>query len=150
MTPENKIIVKSVTSLDAVALQILNNYPGNRVFAFHGSMGAGKTTLIKSICNQLGAGAAVCSPTFTIINEYASTRGFNVYHFDFYRLKNAREAFDTGAADYLSGGSYCFIEWPEIAPEILPEDTIHISILPGNGENERIIYIGASMTVSAD
>ena len=150
MAADNEIIVQSVLALDEVASRILNTYPDSRVFAFHGSMGAVKTTLIKSLCKQLGVDATVSSPTFTIINEYVAEDGIYIYHFDFYRLKSAREAFDTGAADYLSGGGYCFIEWPEVAPEILPDGTIHISILPGSGESERLILIGHSIAASAD
>lgn len=146
----NRFFVQSADELDAVAGHLLVNYPVDRVFAFHGAMGAGKTTLIKIICQKLGADDSVCSPTFTIINEYLASEGRLLYHFDFYRLKNSREAFDTGASDILNSGSYCFVEWPEVAPGVLPADTIHISIRQGEQANERTIIFGDATPVLND
>lgn len=145
MSVVNEFFVRSPEELDAVASHLLASYPQGRVFAFHGAMGAGKTTLIKIICQRLGAGDSVCSPTFTIINEYLASEGALLYHFDFYRLKNSREAFDTGASDILNSGNYCFIEWPEVAPEVLPDDAIHVTILLGEQEMERRILLGEAL-----
>ncbi|MDR3143192.1 MAG: tRNA (adenosine(37)-N6)-threonylcarbamoyltransferase complex ATPase subunit type 1 TsaE [Tannerellaceae bacterium] len=104
--------------------------PGeNAVFAFHGNMGAGKTTFIKAICEELGVTDVINSPTFAIINEYRSeTSGEFIYHFDFYRINKRSEAEDLGAGDYFYSGALCFIEWPEKIEELLPEDAVHISI----------------------
>lgn len=95
-------------------------------------MGAGKTTFTTAICRRLGVGDAVCSPTFTIVNEYRSSSGEPVYHFDFYRINSAAEAVDTGFFDYVDSGCLCLIEWPENIEELLPEETlkVYISVNP--------------------
>lgn len=99
------------------------------VFAFYGKMGAGKTTFVKAICEELGVGDVVNSPTFAIVNEYDSTvLGGPIFHFDFYRIKRLEEAFDIGVDDYFYSGAPCFIEWPELIEDILPEDTVRITI----------------------
>jgi tRNA threonylcarbamoyladenosine biosynthesis protein TsaE len=101
----------------------------NTVFAFHGAMGAGKTTFIKAVCEELGVADVINSPTFAIINEYRSeTSGELIYHFDFYRINKQSEAEDLGAGDYFYSGALCFIEWPEKIEELLPEDVVHIAI----------------------
>lgn len=98
------------------------------VFAFRGKMGAGKTTLIKSICEALGVEDTVTSPTFAIVNEYETTEGRPIYHFDFYRIKKLSEAYDMGCEEYFYSGNPCFIEWPELIEEILPEETVDVTI----------------------
>ncbi|MDR0537030.1 MAG: tRNA (adenosine(37)-N6)-threonylcarbamoyltransferase complex ATPase subunit type 1 TsaE [Tannerellaceae bacterium] len=103
------------------------------VFAFHGEMGAGKTTFIKAVCEELGVTDVINSPTFAIINEYAGGGDDNIskrdiYHFDFYRLGEKQEAADLGVEDYFYSGALCFIEWPEIVEELLPENATHIYI----------------------
>lgn len=100
----------------------------SNIFAFYGKMGAGKTTFIKAICKVLGVSDTVNSPTFTIINEYRSNRGFPIYHFDFYRINKLQEAYDIGTEDYFAGDGLCLIEWPEKIAEILPQDCISVSI----------------------
>ena len=100
----------------------------SNIFAFYGKMGAGKTTFIKAICKALGVKDIVNSPTFTIINEYKSAKGFPIYHFDFYRINRLQEAYDIGTEDYFSGAGLCLIEWPEKIAEILPEDCIKVTI----------------------
>jgi len=147
---QTEFIVEGPAGLQRVARFLLDDYSDRRVIAFHGAMGAGKTTLISVLCRLLGAGDSVCSPTFTIINEYVADDGSCVYHFDFYRLKSAREAFDTGAQEYLNSGSYCFVEWPEAAPAILPDDTLHVTILHGDHEQERRIIVGLDMPAYSD
>lgn len=103
----------------------------HKIIALHGQMGTGKTTLVHAVCNQLGVKDAVSSPTFSIINEYAFEKDGEpqtIYHIDLYRLKDEDEAVRTGVEDTLYSGATCFVEWPEIAPEIFPEETLHVFI----------------------
>jgi tRNA threonylcarbamoyladenosine biosynthesis protein TsaE len=111
------------------------------IFAFYGKMGAGKTTFIKALCKALGVEDEVNSPTFAIVNEYRSESTAElIYHFDFYRIKKVEEVYDLGYEDYFYSGALCFIEWPELIEELLPEDTKKISI-EENNDGERIITI---------
>lgn len=137
MTEEGKDILKTFTitsleEIDKVAgdfIQYISESDlQSNIFAFYGKMGAGKTTFIKAICKALGVKDIVNSPTFTIINEYRSSRGFPIYHFDFYRINRLQEAFDIGTEDYFAGNGLCLIEWPEKIAEILPEDHIKVTI----------------------
>jgi tRNA threonylcarbamoyladenosine biosynthesis protein TsaE len=130
------IICKTESDLVPAAAQLLKAYPLSRVFAFYGKMGAGKTTFIKVLCQYLGAVDIVQSPSFAIINEYKARTGESIFHFDFYRIRKIEEAFDIGYEDYFYSGSYCFIEWPELIEELLPEGTVKVSI---TGEQERLI-----------
>ena len=98
------------------------------VFAFHGKMGAGKTTFIKALCQALGVEDTVTSPTFAIVNEYRTPAGSPVFHFDFYRIKKVSEAYDMGCEEYFYSGHPCFIEWPELVEEVLPEDTVTVTV----------------------
>ena len=99
------------------------------VFAFYGKMGAGKTTFIKAVCEELGVEDVINSPTFAIINEYRSAKtGELIYHFDFYRINKISEAQDISVEDYFDSGALCFIEWPEKIEQLLPDDTIHVTI----------------------
>jgi tRNA threonylcarbamoyladenosine biosynthesis protein TsaE len=117
----------AIDQLADIASQILSFSSNNRSFLFYGDMGAGKTTLIKSLCHHLGSNDNVTSPTFSIVNEYIG-RESNIYHFDFYRLKTQTEALDMGFEEYLYSGNYCFIEWPERIPDLLPLHYINIKI----------------------
>jgi tRNA threonylcarbamoyladenosine biosynthesis protein TsaE len=124
------------------ALDILRAAEPHRVFAFDGQMGAGKTTFIKKLCEEMGTMDVVNSPTFAIVNVYDVEQPYRgeVYHFDCYRLKDIREAMDFGAEEYLYSGNYCLIEWPEMISPILPEDTVWIKIRPlENGDRELTI-----------
>lgn len=113
----------SVSGADTIAAG------AGRVFAFYGKMGAGKTTFVKALCDVLGVDDVVNSPTFAIVNEYHSAvLGGPVFHFDFYRIKRLEEAFDIGVDDYFYSGRPCFIEWPELIEEILPEDVVRVAI----------------------
>lgn len=119
--------------LPAIAKELLHYFPDRRVFTFKAEMGTGKTTFIKQLCAQLGVEEQMSSPTFSIVNEYVTREGKSVYHFDFYRLRSSAEAFEAGLHELLHSGCYCFVEWPEIAPEILPPGTVEVEIvLEGN------------------
>ena len=126
------IICDSLNDLKNVAHELLTLCKDDRIFAFYGEMGAGKTTMIKSICECIGVSDTVVSPTFTIVNEYREKGNCPVYHFDFYRIKNNREAFDLGFEEYLYSGNYCFIEWPEKVHDLLPNDIVHVLITTDN------------------
>ena len=122
------------TENEAVADALLNAFPENRIFCLTGNLGAGKTTFSKSLCKTLGVSELVSSPTFSIINEY---EGLNepVYHFDFYRLKSEAEAWEIGCEDYFYSGCYCFMEWAEKIPNLIPEDALWIEIKIGENGN---------------
>lgn len=129
--------VSSAADLGNVASKVLELADQEKVFLFYGDMGAGKTTFIKHLCSLLGVSEATSSPTFSIINEYDSSRG-PVFHFDFYRLKQESEALDLGYEDYFYSGNYCFIEWPEKVPNLLPEKFVKVEIQV-TGDTERLI-----------
>ena len=114
--------------LDEVARKLLNAYPERKVFAFYGEMGAGKTTFIKALCRVLDVSDVTSSPTFGLINEYITTEGDSIYHFDFYRIENLEEVFDIGYEEYIYSGQYCFIEWPEKIESELPPETVNVSL----------------------
>jgi tRNA threonylcarbamoyladenosine biosynthesis protein TsaE len=134
------VIVKDLTRLNEAARQITDLCGEKRLFAFYGSMGSGKTTIIKAICEYLGAVDIVSSPTFTIVNEYLTRGGEVLYHIDFYRIKKQEEVFDFGIEEYLTGESYCFMEWPELVEEILPAETVKIRISV-DADEQRILTI---------
>ncbi len=115
-----RLEINNLNEIESVAKQFLVATEGKRHFAFYGSMGAGKTTFIKAVCEQLGTTDTVSSPSFAIINEYNSNSG-KIFHFDFYRIKNLEEAYNLGYEDYFFGDDYCFVEWPEKIEELMPE-----------------------------
>ncbi len=115
-------------NIEEAAKTFLHQLGERKVVAFYGSMGAGKTTFIKAICDVLGVTDAVASPTFAIVNEYLAADGDSIYHFDFYRIKKLEEVYDIGYENYFYSGSYCFIEWPELIEELLPDDTVRVHI----------------------
>jgi tRNA threonylcarbamoyladenosine biosynthesis protein TsaE len=119
--------VMNIDQLPDLAAALLKNFPQQRVFLLNGEMGSGKTTFIKELCKALGVTSHMSSPTYSIVNEYASAKGL-VYHFDLYRLKNINECMDIGFEEYVHSGNYCFIEWPEIALPLLPEQYLEITI----------------------
>lgn len=124
---------ENVSQLNAVARGLLDAFSDERFFAFFGSMGVGKTTLIKEMCAVLGSLDNVCSPTFAIINEYLIGDDKPIYHFDFYRLKNLDEAYDIGYEEYFYSGDYCFTEWTEKIEALLPERYVRVDITETNG-----------------
>lgn len=129
--------VNTLSEINTAAQKILTEYPNDYIFLFYGSMGAGKTTLINALCEALGVKDHTSSPTFSIVNEYDSDNGI-LYHFDFYRLKEETEALDMGYEDYFYSNRYCFVEWPEKIPNLLPENTVKIEIQT-TGPQSRII-----------
>ncbi|MDQ1296419.1 MAG: tRNA threonylcarbamoyladenosine biosynthesis protein TsaE [Bacteroidota bacterium] len=135
-----KIVISTKRELPKAVRKLLNHTGKNRLLAFYGSMGAGKTTIIKAICESLGATDAVTSPTFTLVNEYITPDGDSLYHIDFYRIKKRDEVFDLGIEEYLSSGFYCFMEWPELIEDILPPETVKVRITVGPDE-VRILEI---------
>ena len=133
-----EIRIENLDNIRAAAREFIENMGDARVFAFYGKMGAGKTTFVKAICEELGVEDVITSPTFAIINEYSidnhdvQRSTFNVqriYHFDFYRIKKLEEVYDMGYEDYFYSGALCFIEWPELIEEILPDDAVRVSII---------------------
>ena len=125
----NTLTIESLETIRQTAHAFISQMDDRTVFAFHGNMGAGKTTFIKAICEELGVEDVINSPTFAIINEYRSdTTGELIYHFDFYRINKLSEAEDIGTEDYFYSGALCFIEWPEKIEELLPGDVVHVTI----------------------
>ncbi len=118
----------TLSDLDDVAQEFLRQTGKHKHFAFHGAMGAGKTTFIKALCKVLGVTETVTSPTFALVNEYNINQQKRVYHFDFYRINKPEEVFDFGCEEYFASGNYCFVEWPQKAEIILPEDTMNILV----------------------
>ena len=123
-----KITISSLDAINEAAKQFVAAMGSNRVFAFYGKMGAGKTTFIKALCTELGVDDVITSPTFAIVNEYTAGDGSPIYHFDFYRIKKQEEVYDMGYEDYIESGAVCFMEWPELIEELLPEDVVKVSI----------------------
>lgn len=125
---KHSIIIKDTDDLFRAAGEFIRETEGHNIIAFHAPMGAGKTTFTTAICHRLGVEDTVCSPTFTILNEYVTGHGEPVYHFDFYRIKDLREAVDIGVDDYFYSGNLCLIEWPENIGPLLPEETLSVYI----------------------
>lgn len=119
-----EIKIKSLDEINEAARQFLSLIGDARVIAFYAKMGAGKTTFTRALCEVLGVQEPVTSPTFAIVNEYEGP----IYHFDFYRLKNLKEAYDLGFEDYLYSGAFCLIEWPELVEDLLPTETVRVHI----------------------
>lgn len=140
---DKSFICKSLENLPEAANWLLHGFPGHRVFALYGKMGAGKTTFIKALCDVLKVVDIVNSPTFALVNVYRTQEGLQVYHFDFYRIKAISEVFDIGYEDYFFSTSYCFIEWPELVESLLPDDTIRVEIMEVEDNGSRIITVSA-------
>ncbi len=136
----DSLVLKSLSELNVIAEKFLRLMRDNKVFAFFGPMGVGKTTFIKALCNELGVVEIVTSPTFALINEYQTGNGEIIYHFDFYRIEKIEEVFDFGYEDYFYSGNYCFIEWPDKIAEILPKDVVFVQ-MEENKDGSRTINI---------
>ena len=137
----SQITIKTLSELPSAAKQLLQSCSGKKIFAFYGEMGSGKTTFIKALCEALGVGDRISSPTFSIVNEYSSAKGEKIFHFDFYRIKSLNEAYDMGYEDYFYSNAYCFIEWPEKIEELLPPDyvKVNISVNPEQPGQQRFL-----------
>ena len=135
-----KEIVFSIDRIGQAAAEFLEIVEGRTLIAFYGNLGAGKTTFIKAICSCLDVSDTVCSPTFTIVNEYCTAGGSPVYHFDFYRIERLQEAMDIGIEEYFYSGNLCLMEWPEKIEELLPEETVTVSI-EAVSEDTRVLKI---------
>ena len=122
-----QISINNTNELPQVAEKLLTYANGQKFFIFEGEMAAGKTTFIKSLCETLGVTDVVSSPTFSIVNEYEGKSG-QIYHFDFYRLKNLQEAYDIGYEEYFYSDNYCLVEWPSKVDELLPEEYVKVQI----------------------
>lgn len=134
-----KISIKSLDSIHEAAREFIKNMGTGHVFAFYGKMGAGKTTFIKAVCEELGVDDVITSPTFAIVNDYTSSKDdSHIFHFDFYRIKKLEEVYDMGYEDYFYSGSLCFIEWPELIEDILPGDAVKVTMTQ-NEDGGRVV-----------
>ncbi len=133
-----KIELKSLEDLPGAAEKLIESFNDERIFAFYGKMGAGKTTFIKEICTFLQVEDVVTSPTFALINEYITVSGDSVFHFDFYRIEKASEAMNIGFEEYIYSDDYCLIEWPEKVEEIMPERFVKVTITEKENGNRVI------------
>ena len=129
----------TLAEIPDIARKIIAAYPDERVFAFYGDLGAGKTTLIKALCSVLGTTDEVTSPSFAIVNEYEAGGIDLIYHFDFYRIKKLEEVLDIGYEEYLFSGYYCFLEWADKIEELLPETCVYITITKNENDKGRKI-----------
>ena len=123
-----EIKIQDIQDIDKAAKAFVAAIGDNTVFAFYGKMGAGKTTFIKAVCEELGVTDVINSPTFAIVNEYEYGNGEIIYHFDFYRIKKEQEVLDIGYEDYIYSGNLCFMEWPELIENLLPDGTVKVTI----------------------
>ena len=136
-----EIRIENIEKIREAAREFVANIGDSTVFAFYGKMGAGKTTFIKAVCEELGVEDVITSPTFAIVNEYRSdASGELIYHFDFYRVKKIEEVYDMGFEDYFYSGALFFIEWPELCEEVLPEDTVKVTI-EESSDGTRVVTI---------
>lgn len=136
------ILIKDLSEIENAAREFVQYISDSdlqsNIFAFDAPMGAGKTTFIKAICSVLGVGDVVNSPTFTIVNEYRASKGFPIFHFDFYRINKISEVYDIGIEEYFASNGLCLIEWPEKIREILPEDTVNVKIVVNNNDSRLV------------
>ena len=134
-----EIKIQDLEHINEAAREFVSLIGDSTVFAFYGKMGAGKTTFIKAICEELGVEDVITSPTFAIVNEYTAKEG-PIYHFDFYRIKKLEEVYDMGFEDYFYSGALCLIEWPELIEEVLPEDAVKVSITEKEDGSRAILF----------
>lgn len=123
-----RIEIKHISDINNAARQFIDQIGDKTVIALYGAMGAGKTTFIKAVCEELGVTETITSPTFAIVNEYKSREGSPIYHFDFYRINKLEEVYDFGYEDYFYNGNLCFIEWPELIESLLPDNCLKLKI----------------------
>lgn len=132
-----EIKIQNIDTIRESAREFIQNIGEQKVFAFYGKMGAGKTTFVKAICEELGVQDVITSPTFAIVNEYEA-HDQSIFHFDFYRIKRLEEVYDMGYEDYFYSGALCFIEWPELIEDLLPEDAVKVTITE-NADGTRTV-----------
>ena len=137
---EHTIRIKGLEEYPQAAREFIKLMQGARIFAFYGKMGSGKTTLIKSICEELGVEDSINSPSFAIVNEYKDREQRTIFHFDFYRIKSLEEVYNMGYEEYVYSDAICFMEWPELIEELLPEETTKVYI-EESSEGEREVRI---------
>lgn len=130
--------INHIDDINEVARQFVDQMGAHKIFAFYGKMGAGKTTFIKAMCEELGVTDVINSPTFAIVNEYMDGKGESIYHFDFYRIKRVEEVYDIGFDEYIYSGNLCLMEWPELIEQLLPEETVRVDIME-NPDGTRVI-----------
>lgn len=135
-----EIQIKSLDTIQEAAKTFIENIGKNKVFAFYGKMGAGKTTFIKAVCETLGVTDVITSPTFAIVNEYTDGEDNPIYHFDFYRIKKLEEVYDMGYEDYFYSGNLCLLEWPELIEELLPENAVKVRIEEQKGGSRVVSF----------
>ena len=131
--------INNIEELSKVSDLLLDWREKSNIIAFYGTMGAGKTTLVKNLCQKLGVIDEVNSPTFALVNEYQTETFDSIFHFDFYRIKSLEEVFDIGYEDYLYSGSLCLLEWPELIDPLMPEHFIKVEITLGDTDTSRKI-----------
>lgn len=132
--------VLSEDELPTIAAELIKGFGNQKIILFYGEMGVGKTTLIKALCKQLGVEEVTSSPTFSIVNEYLATNNESIYHFDFYRIEKETEVMDMGYEDYFYSGNFCFVEWPEKIPNLLPDNSVKVTIVQDD-DNNRLISV---------
>lgn len=136
-----EIKIQNIDTIHEAAREFIQNIGDRTVFAFYGKMGAGKTTFVKAICEELGVKDVITSPTFAIVNEYeTSPKPQSIYHFDFYRIKRLEEVYDMGYEDYFYSGALCFIEWPELIEDLLPEDAVKVTITENTDGTRTVTF----------
>lgn len=133
-----EIKIQNLEHIHDAAKEFIKNMGNGNVYAFYGEMGAGKTTFIKAICEELGVKDVITSPTFAIVNEYTDGKGDPIYHFDFYRIKKIDEVYDMGYEDYIDSGCLCLMEWPELIETLLPDDATKVTIKVNNDGSRTI------------
>ena len=134
-----EIKIQNIDTIRESAREFIQNIGERKVFAFYGKMGAGKTTFVKAICEELGVEDVITSPTFAIVNEYEA-HDQSIYHFDFYRIKRLEEVYDMGYEDYFYSGALCFIEWPELIEDLLPEDSVKVTITENTDGTRTVTF----------
>ena len=134
-----EIKIQNIDTIRESAREFIQNIGEHKVFAFYGKMGAGKTTFVKAICEELGVEDVITSPTFAIVNEYEA-HDQSIFHFDFYRIKRLEEVYDMGYEDYFYSGALCFIEWPELIEDLLPEDSVKVTITENTDGTRTVTF----------
>ena len=136
-----EISIKSLDEISKAAQEFVAAMGDKKVFAFYGKMGAGKTTFIKAVCEELGVEDVINSPTFAIVNEYVDGKGEPIYHFDFYRIKKEQEVLDIGYEDYVYSGNVCLMEWPELIENLLPDDAVKVTIEEEKDGSRKVLIL---------